>query len=89
MSEFCRDVIRFPLPQDLDPQEIGGFVYWTAPAIDKRVELYRLYVANSPTGPGMIPDESDTFGLTSDLAMTKTCLNVKGFACSVDFHFYQ
>jgi hypothetical protein len=30
--------------------EIGGNVSWSAPLLDNRVELYRVYVANTATG---------------------------------------
>lgn len=38
--------------RDLDPLEIGGNVSWSAPLLDDRVELYRVYVANTATGVG-------------------------------------
>ena len=40
--------------KDLDPLEIGGNVTWTAPVVDDRVALYRIYVANTPTGWGSV-----------------------------------
>ena len=39
--------------QDLDPLEIGGNISWSAPLVDERVKLYRVYVANSPSGVGV------------------------------------
>lgn len=38
--------------KDLDPLEIGGNISWKVPAVDERVKLYRVYVANSPAGAG-------------------------------------
>ncbi|CAK9114834.1 unnamed protein product [Durusdinium trenchii] len=39
--------------RDLDPLEIGGNISWSAPLVDERVKLYRVYVANSPSGVGV------------------------------------
>jgi len=48
--------------RDLDVQEIGGNVSWIAPIVEDRVELYRIYVANSPTGSARFEVASETAG---------------------------
>eukprot|EP00439_Symbiodinium_sp_Y106_P001369 s5903_g1.t1 len=38
--------------RDLDLEQLGGEVHWTPPALTQRVNSYRLYLADDPTGLG-------------------------------------
>ncbi|CAE6912196.1 unnamed protein product [Symbiodinium natans] len=58
--------------RDLDVQEVGGNVTWTAPAVEDRVELYRIYVANSPTGDARFQVASEVAGTIASKVATET-----------------
>ncbi|CAE7268472.1 unnamed protein product, partial [Symbiodinium necroappetens] len=58
--------------RDLDVQEIGGNVSWIAPMVEDRVQLYRIYVANSPTGSARFEVASEPAGEVASKVASET-----------------